>query len=110
MDMEHVVGRVLDQINTATKDSEGYWHMKCSFVETATYSDGTEKQEFLESEAMDKDFYVAYQMALESVLLELRALTSLRGFDSLIDGVEYERKLEAENDSNSKTHENISAQ
>jgi hypothetical protein len=110
MDMNNVVGRVLNQSNFATKDADGYWHMKCSFVETATFSDGTEKEEFIESEAMDKDFYVAYQVALESVLLELRALTSLRGFDSLIDGMEYERKLEAENGSNSKADEDTPTQ
>ncbi len=98
MDNNKLIGRTFGQKTTATKDEQGYWKIQVVIVESVTYPDGVTKEENIESECVDRDFDTAHQIALHSALSELGMLVYDRKFDSLIEGKEYQRKLEAESD------------
>lgn len=110
MDSDKILGRKFGQSTTGKKDEQGYWHLDVVITEEVTYPDGTVKTESIESSAMDLDFNMAHQLALHSALSELRELVYDAGLDSLIEGKENQRKLEAENVSDSKADENTTTQ
>lgn len=110
MDNNLLSGRSFGQRTTATRDEQGYWKLHVMMEEEVSYPDGTVRRETLESECMDKEFNVAHGMALGTVLAELDTLVYSRGFDSLIEGIDYQRKLEAENAAGSKTDEDTPTQ
>lgn len=91
--------RVFAQTTTGKRLENGMWELTSHIRETVVYLDGTKKEEDIESMCVDPDFDVAHQVALKSSLAELGYLVYARGFDSLIEGVEYQKKLEEENDS-----------
>lgn len=110
MDNNLLVSRSFGQRTTATKDQHGYWNLRVIMEEEIVYPNGESKKESLVSECMDKEFNVAHGIALSTVLSELAALVYDRGFDSLIEGKEYQRKLEAKNATDSKPDEDTPTQ
>lgn len=110
MDNNTLVGRGFGQQTTATRDIDGFWKIEVLMTEKVIYPDGSVKEESIESMHVDRDFDVAHQVALHSALSELNELVYDRGFDSLIEGKEYERKLEAENANGSKANEDTTTQ
>jgi hypothetical protein len=109
MDLSNVKERTFGQKSTCRKEGD-YWRIHVITTETLTYDDGTVKEDSIESECLDMDFDTAHQIALSSVLSELRALVYERNFDSLVLAKEYQRKLEAENADGSQTHEDTPTQ
>lgn len=110
MDSKDIVARTFGQKTTGTKDDGGYWHLHVITTETVTYPDGTTKEESIESECVDRDFDVAHQVALHSVFAELQMLVYDRNLNSLIEGKELQRKLEADDDSGSEADEDTPVQ
>lgn len=99
MDNSKITGRVFSQTTSGRKLDNGLWELTVDITEKLFFPDGTEKEESINTMCADEDFDVAHQIALHSALIELRELVYDKNLDSLIDGKEQQRKLEAENDS-----------
>lgn len=91
--------RIFSQTTTGKRLENGMWELTSLMIEKVIYLDGTEKEEKIETMCVDADFDVAHTVALKSSLEELGFLVYSRKFDSLIEGAEYQRKLEQEHDS-----------
>lgn len=105
MDMNDVMIRKFYNSTNGERLENGDWRVTCTIGEDLAMTDGTTKSEVIDAMCVDKEFDVAHGAALNSVIEELRMLVYERGFDSLVEGVEYQRKLEV-ND-NPKTDEDI---
>lgn len=98
MESNTLKGRVFSQTTTGVKNENGMWTLEVVMVEKVTMPDGQVFEESIETMCMDEDFDTAHQTALRAALTELQELVYSRGFDSLIEGKEYQRKLEEKND------------
>jgi hypothetical protein len=98
MNSKDLKERVFAQTTTGKRLENGMWELRCVIRESVTYRDGTKKEEEIESSCVDPDFDTAHQIALKSSLSEIGYLYS-QGFDSLIEWVEYQTRLEKEDDS-----------
>jgi len=105
MDMSYLEGRSFYSHTTGVKNDNGDWEVTVNMSETLAYPNGTTRQEYLESTITDKDFDVAHKTAMKNVLQDLENLVYSRGFDSLIEALDYERNLEGTNDLEAKPDE-----
>lgn len=110
MDNNLIKGRTFSEETTAVKDEDGFWKIDVTMSEKVVYNDGTEREESINAMGMDKDFGIAHQMALFAALSELRELVYDKNLDSLIEGRELQRKLEAENGGSRKADEDTPTQ
>lgn len=97
MEEKFYKGRVFFQETRGVQGEDGYWKVEVDLMEKVTLKDGTELEEHIKAMAMDSTFIGAHQVALRSALAELQDLVYAKGFDSLIEGREYQRSLEAVN-------------
>lgn len=100
MDMQYVTGRSFSSITSGFKEDDGNWRVLVEMSETLVYPNGTSRKEVIEGTATESDFHAAHKGAMQKVLQELQDLVYSRGFDSLIEAVDYQRNLEEGDDSN----------
>lgn len=105
MDMTYISGRSFLSDTQGTKDENtGNWTVRVVITETLSYPNGTNRSESVEGVHTDKDFHEAHKYAMRDALQLVQDLVYTRGFDSLIEAVDYDRSLE-ENDATAKADE-----
>lgn len=97
--MNFVRGRSFGSQTSGVKFEDGKWHLTVTMSETVLYPNGTSREETITHTAENTDFDTAHKEAMRQVLQELQDLVYSRGFDSLIEGMDYERSMEALGDS-----------
>lgn len=90
-------GRVFAQETVGIRMDDGGWKVTVTMTEKVTLNNGIERVETIEAMAMDSTFNDAHRVALQSSMAELQDLVYARGFESLIEGRDYQRSLEAAN-------------
>jgi hypothetical protein len=105
MDMTYLTGRSFTNITQGFRDEHDVWRVSVVMTEDLLYPNGTGRTEEIKGLAENKDFDVAHKTAMQSVLQQLQDLVYSRGFDSLIEAMDYERTLEEGDDSNAKADE-----
>ena len=105
MDMTYVSGRSFASVTSGTKDEDGDWIVNIVMSETINYPNGLVRQEEVSGFKKDKDFDLAHKTAMQYVLQQLQDLVYSKGFDSLIEGRDYQRSLEAGNGSDIEADE-----
>jgi hypothetical protein len=99
MDMTYVSGRSFGSNTTGYKDEgDGLWHVVVTMVEILTFPNGLERSETIEGRAENVSFHEAHKSAMRDVLQLLQDLVYSKGFDSLIEGMDYERSLQESDD------------
>jgi len=96
MDYKNLKGRYFGNDTFAKKLPNGSWEVTLVIKEKLT-DDGTNwVEESIGSSAIDISFDVAHRTALASTLQAMKELVYDRGFDSLVQAVEYQKQLETE--------------
>jgi hypothetical protein len=94
MEMTYVSGRSFYSLTTGNKKENGEWEVTVKMSEKVRYPNGTDREESIEHTGVHQDFDAAHKIALRNVMQELQDLVYSRGFDSLVEGKDYERSLE----------------
>lgn len=102
--MSYLMGRSFYSLTTGTKEGDD-WKVTVNMSETLSYPNNEVRQEYIEKTIVDKSFDMAHKEAMRQVLQDLENLVYSRGFDSLIEALDYERNLEATNDSEAQPDE-----
>ncbi len=110
MEMQYLVGRGFTSVTTGTKDENGTWKLVVTMGESLSYPNGTTREEHIEAMGMSDDYDQAHQTALKSCLQQLQDLVYGRGFDSLVEAMDYERSMEALGDSDVTSDETSATQ
>ena len=105
MDMTYLSERSFTNVTRGNKDDDGVWNVSVVMTETLLYPNGTERTEGITGEFRSKNFDEAHKTAMQQVLQQLQDLVYSRGFDSLIEAMDYERNLEEGDDSNTQVDE-----
>lgn len=94
MENSDIKSRGFSQTTLGSKRENGMWELTVVMTESVVYNDGTERSESIETMCVDEDFFTAQQVALRAALTELQDLVYSRGLDSIIEGRDYQRRLE----------------
>ncbi len=98
MDYTNLNGRYFGNDTFARKLPNGLWEVTLIIKEKLTDDGVNWAEESIGSSAIDADFDVAHREALAATLQTMKELVYDRGFDSLVQAVEYQKKLEKEQD------------
>jgi hypothetical protein len=93
--MNKYKGRVFAQETKGVCADDGFWTVTVTMREQVTWENGEVQEEVINAMSMDKNFDDAHKTALRASLQELQDLVYARGFESLIEGREYQRSIEA---------------
>jgi len=102
MDMTYLSGRGFTSVTKGEKDENEFWKVVVVMGETISYPNGTSREEHIEAMGIDKNFDKAHQTALKSCLQQLQDYVYSRGFESLIEAMDYMRNLESGDGNNDK--------
>ena len=105
MDMRYIDGRSFLSSTTGTKDEDGNWLVNVVMTETIVYPNGQVREEAIQAFKKDKNFDIAHKAAMQEILQNLQDVVYTPGFDSLVEGIDYLRNLETEDDANSQADE-----
>lgn len=94
MDYTKLKGRYFGNDTSAKELPNGYWEVTVCIKEKLTDDGINWVEESIGSSAVAADFNTAHREALASTLLTMQQLVYARGFDSLVQAVEYQKKLE----------------
>lgn len=105
MEMDYLQGRGFTSVTKGERDERGIWTVNVRMGETISYPNGTVRGEGIEATRESTSFDTAHQMALKECLQQLQDLVYSRGFDSLIEALDYSRQMEATSDEATKADE-----
>jgi soluble cytochrome b562 len=89
-------GKVFGSDTTGIKGDDGYWKLTVVICEKETEDGATWREEKLSSMAFDTSFQAAHETALRSVLQEMNERVYAKGFDSLIEAIDSEKRQNGE--------------
>lgn len=95
MDYSNLKGRYFGNDTLATQKENGMWDVTVIIKERLTDDGVNWSEESIGFTATDPDFQTAHKLALTSCLQVLQELVYGKGFDSLIQGIEHQKELEA---------------
>lgn len=98
MEIKNAVGRSFVSETLSHRDEHGYWMVTVRITEKATLDGANWVEETIEASSADKNHDSAHKLAMFSCLQELNRLTVSAGFDSLIEGREWDRANGTGND------------
>lgn len=105
MDMSYLTGRGFTSVTTGEKDENGNWKIVVTMGESIQYPNGTKREGKVDAMGISTDYDEAHQTALKSCLQQLQDLVYSRGFDSLIEALDYQKGLEMGNADSSQADE-----
>ena len=91
--MSKLTGRVFESNTTGTLEKDGYWKIIVSITEKQSEDGITWKEESISSMSLDTTFDAAHKTALRSVLQEMNERVYAKGFDSLIEAIDLEKRI-----------------
>lgn len=91
--MNKLTGRVFDSSTVGILEKDGFWKLTVTITEKQSEDGITWREESVSCMSVDTSFDAAHKTSLRSVLQEMNERVYAKGFDSLIDAVDEEKRI-----------------